>query len=407
MCLQGRAIACALRMRYCAAQVQDIEEVQVPQVLATMVNLSKPEGISKFRVRYLVPDLPPADEILPYLREIDQSRCDSDFGPLEVAFRDEVARFFPGLSSDHIVTASSGALAIETALSAYGFPQGSRVLMPSYTFVATAAAVVRAGSVPIFADVDLETLALDPERAGHLAQTLGCSAVLPVGVAGMALATEPWEHFSEETGIAVIVDAAAGLGNQSISAHLTLAFSLHATKPFGIGEGGLVVSQREDVIHRARLATNFGVDEEKGFLCGTNARMSELQAAVGLAQLHRIVAMEMRRNRILATYRRVLSELSEIKLLMPVEKNPSNLIVMLPQPRVRELEGKLADAGIETRRLYVPPVHRHPAYLGYQCAEPMVNGESLSTHSLSLPCHGSMTEADVEEIGSILAHVAF
>jgi dTDP-4-amino-4,6-dideoxygalactose transaminase len=393
-------------MRYGAHQIQEIEEV--PQTLMTValtqeLTLEKP---AKFRVRYVAPDLPSADEMLPYLRKIDEDRWYSNSGSLEAAFREEVARFFPGLTSHNVVTASSGALAMETALIAQGFPQGSRILMPSYTFVATAAAVVRAGSVPIFADVDRDTLALDPERAGRLARDLGCCAVLPVGVAGMALPTDAWEKFSEETGIAVIVDAAAGLGNQTISPHLTLAFSLHATRPFGIGEGGLVVSANEDIVSRARVATNFASDKGKGILCGTIAKMSEFQAAVGLAQLHRIVEIEMRRNRILAMYRRVLSALPGIKLLTPVEKNPSNLIVLLPQPRVRELEAKLAAAGIETRRLYVPPVHHHPAYVGYPCAEPMVNGEAISTHSLSLPCHGSMTGDDVEEIGSILAYVA-
>src|ERR1051326_693084 len=131
---------------------------------STLIESSLPE----YRLRYVVPDVPPADEILPYLREIDNNRWYSNFGPIETLFREEVARkFFPQLRSQHIVTASSGALAIETALIAHGLPLGSRVLMPSFTFVATAAAVVRAGSVPVFADVDINTLRLDPERAGH------------------------------------------------------------------------------------------------------------------------------------------------------------------------------------------------------------------------------------------------
>jgi dTDP-4-amino-4,6-dideoxygalactose transaminase len=79
---------------------------------------------------------------------------------------------------------------------------------------------------------------------------------------------------------------------------------------------------------------------------------------------------------------------------------------MLPRPAVRELAARLAAAGVESRRLYVPPVHRHPAYVGYQCAEEMIHSECLSTHSLSVPCHGAMTEAEVDDIASIVNDAA-
>ena len=236
-----------------------------------------------------------------------------------------------------------------------------------------------------------------------------CSISLTRSTAGLSCRCEESlldYEIAEETGIAVIIDAAAALGNQTIAPDVTLAFSLHATKPFGIGEGGLVVSAREEVVARARVATNFGLDRGRGVLCGTNAKMSEYHGAVGLAQLQRIDTIIAQRSRILSAYESALkSRLPEVKLLTPIENNPANLIVMLPRPRVRDLMLRLAAAGIESRRLYVPPVHRHPAYIGYQCAEPMINGELLSTHSLSLPCHSAMTDADVDEVVSVIANV--
>jgi dTDP-4-amino-4,6-dideoxygalactose transaminase len=361
--------------------------------------------IPSYRIRYVVPDLPSADEILPYLRQIDEFHWYSNFGPLEQAFRARTAEtFFPGLTAQNIITASSGALAIETALIAHDFPLGARVLMPSFTFVATAAAVVRAGCVPIFADVDPDTLALDPARAGYLARILGCSAVVPVGVAGMGLPTVVWEAFAEETGIAVVVDAAGALGNQCMSPQLTLAFSLHATKPFGIGEGGLVVSTREHVISKARVATNFGLEDGKGTICGTNAKMSEYHAAVGLSQLKRLRTISGRRTRVLETYAKLMLPLApRVRILTPLENNPANLIVMFSKPIVSKLVARLSGVGIESRRLYLPPVHRHPAYVGYDCAEPLIHSERLWTHSLSLPCHGALTEKDVAEIVSLIS----
>jgi dTDP-4-amino-4,6-dideoxygalactose transaminase len=273
-----------------------------------------------YRLRYVVPDLPRADDVIPFLHRMDDVRWYSNFGPLEQQFREELATaFFRGLEARHIVTASSGALAIETALIAHGFPAGARVLMPSYTFVATASAVIRAGYVPIFADIDPSTLILDPERAGHLARVLGCSAVVSVGVAGMAVPIGSWGAFAEETGIAVIIDAAAGLGNQETSGSVTLAFSLHATKPFGIGEGGLVVSLRDEIIARARAATNFGLDRGRGVICGTNAKMSEYHSAVGIAQVRRRKEITERRRLILGAYRDAIERSpSRIRILTPV-----------------------------------------------------------------------------------------
>ena len=89
----------------------------------------------------------------------------------------------------------------------------------------------------------------------------------------------------------------------------------------------------------------------------------------------------------------------------PVESYPANLIVMAPVPRAGEMAAALADQGIESRRLYNPPVHRHPAYLGYKCAEPMVHTERMSACSLSLPCHGAMRPEDVEEVVAVLGNV--
>ncbi len=362
-------------------------------------------SVSPYRLRYVMPDLPSADEILPYLRQIDANRWYSNFGPLEQAFREGLAkRFFPDVSAEHIITASSGALAIETALIAHNFPLGARILMPSLTFVATAAAVVRAGCVPIFADVDPDSLALNADRAGYLARILGCSAVVPVGVAGIGLPIADWDSFAQDTGMGVIIDAAGSLGNQKISPYITLAFSLHATKPLGVGEGGLVVSTRREILAKARVATNFGLDEGRGVICGTNAKMSEYHAAVGLAQLNRLHTIQARRKVVLETYGQMLSPLApQIKMLTPVKSNPANLIISFHRPVVNKVVTRLSSAGIESRRLYLPPVHRHPAYVGYSCAEPLVQSEHLWAHSLSLPCHGSMSQRDVEEIVSLVA----
>ena len=352
------------------------------------------------KILWVVPDLPSANEILPFLETIDNNRWYSNFGPLEKQFREELAQtFFPDLPPDNLTTASSGALAIEIALIAHGFPPGARILIPSYTFVATAAAVIRAGYVPIFADVEVESLQMPPESAARLARSHGCAAVVPVGPAGMEIPTAPWDAFVEDSGIPVILDAAASLGNQPVGNHLTVAFSLHATKPLGIGEGGLVVSRNTNLISRARTTANFGLEGGRGVLSGTNAKLSEYHAAVGLAQIQRRQSILHRRMDVLRLFEsQAASFQDEFRLLTPSRKSPANLLVLFKENRAKATRERLAAAGFESRRLYIPPVHRHPAYLGFPCAEPLHQCEVLASRSLSLPCHFLMTPDDVQRM---------
>lgn len=226
------------------------------------------------------PKLPSADALLPYLRRIDENRMYCNFGPLNAEYEARLADLF----KVPVVTASSATSALTATLMAYDLPKGAFVAMPSWTFPATAAAVVNAGLMPHFVDVDEKTCALNPwERRGVY------WAAIAVAPFGSPVNVERWEYFAKVFRIPVIIDAAAGFDALSTSCkpgNCPVIVSTHATKAFGTGEGGFVACADTDLLEKIRRITNFGLSPDRRVeYNGLNAKFSEYHAAVGLASL--------------------------------------------------------------------------------------------------------------------------
>jgi len=199
---------------------------------------------SPTRIQLLVPDLPSADELLPWLERIDKNRWYTNFGPLVIELEHALTKRLAGCSSAgpqkdiRLVTVNSGTAAIELAILALALPEQSRVLLPAFTFPATCTAVQRAGLHPVFSDVDEQNWTLTPDIAHAALRHIRFDLVLPVAAFGCPQPADEWDEFSRETGIPVLIDAAAAFDNQDIGNRCVVAFSLHATKTFGVGEGG-------------------------------------------------------------------------------------------------------------------------------------------------------------------------
>ena len=241
----------------------------------------------------LRPHLPSADRVLPYLRMIDESRVYSNFGPLNAQLETRLAMHL-GLSPGSVTTASSGHAALLAAiLAGTGRAKADRplALIPAYTFVATAAAVEQAGYQPFLIDVDPESWMLDPQSLLRLPELGRVGLVVPVSAYGRPVEMQPWQAFHEESGIDVVIDGAAAF--DTIAGHvprhvgpLPLALSFHATKAFGTGEGGAVLSTDAGLIARVARSLNFGFSGSRDSAsASTNGKMSEYHAAVGLAEL--------------------------------------------------------------------------------------------------------------------------
>lgn len=244
------------------------------------------------KIPIMRPLLPSFEKIAPYLKQIDANRWYSNFGPLTLALEERLAKHF-GISKDCMVTCNSATSGITLSLLAYELPKKSFCLVPSFTFTASAAAILDAGLTPYFIDVDEEQMAITPEIALNAVREIGSniSSVLVVAPFGSSLDMNLWANFSEKTGIKVIVDAAscfdAFATNQEAKANqIPIVISLHATKPFGVGEGGIVYSLDAKLMDKVRKLTNFGFGENRiSNSIGLNAKISEYTAAIGNAEL--------------------------------------------------------------------------------------------------------------------------
>ena len=185
------------------------------------------------------PKLPPVEALLPYLREIDESRWYSNFGPLLRRFQARLAEHFD-VPVEGVACVANGTLALTVGLMALGVREGSRCVMPSWTFIATPSAACAAGLKPYFVDVDAQSWAIDPNAVRPLIGREDICAVIPVSPFGAPIDRAAWDRFTEETGTPVIIDAAAGFDTVArIPAmrpgRTPIMISLHATKPFGVG----------------------------------------------------------------------------------------------------------------------------------------------------------------------------
>lgn len=350
--------------------------------------------------------MPQRADLEPFLSDIDAARWYTNFGPQLHRFEDEIRGIF-GEPAASVSTVANGTFALELALAALGLPRGARVLIPALTFVATASAVLRAGFEPVIADVDAKAWVLTPSIARAVIAKAHVDCVLPVAAFGCPLSASGWDGFCAETGIPVLVDAAGAFGNQQAGDSIVLAFSLHATKAFGVGEGGLVVSRDPSLIERVRRLSNFGIDVSTGLAlsAGTNAKMSEFHAAVGLAALARWPERARLRRDL---HLRYCDELARRCPGVRLQARPADgiytiLQLVLPANASRDAIAKaLSVQGIETRAWYLPLLPDHPA-----CASLASGGievaRSLGPRMLGLPFHLDLSDEDVVRVCAALA----
>ena len=228
-------------------------------------------------IKVLIPSMPTAEELLPYLRRIDESRVYVNGGQCLYELQDRLE----ALLHARVAPVANGTLAIDLALRAIELPPGSDVLVPALTFPGTGLAIRNAGHVPVLADCCPLTWQLTPEMAEAIVRERpSIKAVVPVAAFGLPVPADEWKAFHDATHLPLVIDAAGALLQQVVPNRkgIAVCFSLHATKAVGAGEGGAVACVDPALIARVASMASFGPN-------GTNAKMSEYHAAVALASL--------------------------------------------------------------------------------------------------------------------------
>lgn len=357
-----------------------------------------------------MPDLPAPDDVTALTEEIHSNRWYTNFGPINGRFEDQMANFLAetGSPAMQVGTFSSATTGLELVLRAMDAPAGSKVLIPALTFPATALAVMNAGHEPLLADVDMEAWDLTAQTALEVHAKTPLAAVIPVAAFGRPIETGQWVDFQQKTGVPVLLDAAAALGQQSVPQELSAVFSLHATKPFGVGEGGLVVTGDGELLQKAKSLSNFGFLGAGGVVkaIGTNAKFGEYYAAVGLAQLERWSEVRDRRQQVLAMYMDRLGSLdNQIVLQQGVGDHIPAVFPIFVEGKAEAIHKALADAGVQTRFWYLPLLNNHPAlaHLSIVGQGALKNSERLATGLVGLPFHAFLSESDIETVCNIVS----
>ena len=341
-------------------------------------------------------------------------------GPRVAAFEAAVCA---ALGAGHGVATSSCTTALHLGLHALGVGPGDEVVVPSLSFIATANAPCHVGARPVFADVDPVTQNVTSETVAH-AIGPATRAVIVAHQAGMPADLEGIEAVCDERGVALIEDAACAIGSTyrgrlvGARGHLT-ALSFHPRKLLTTGEGGMLLTPHAEVAARLRRLRQHGMGvsaydrhasasivvepyNELGF----NFRMTDLQAAVGLAQLAKLDAMVAERRRLAEGYAAALAGVPGLGL--PADPpygttNHQSYVVRLGDEIgiARDaLMQALLDAGIATRR-GIMAAHLEPAFADVP-APPLPVTESLTRRSLILPLYHGMTEAELARVADTL-----
>lgn len=321
----------------------------------------------------------------------------------EVARFEELFAAFCG--AKHAIATTNGTTALTVALLACGVSAGDEVIIPSFSFVATATSVLGAGAVPVFVDIEPDTFCMDP-AAIEAAITPKTKIIMPVHLYGHPADIPAIKAIADKHGLTVIADSAqahgAAINDQRVgSIAKAAAFSFYPSKNMTTGEGGIVTTNDDEVAARARMVRNHGMNTRYYHeIIGFNYRMTNLCAAIGVVQMDYIEDW---------TQKRIENAdfLTEgIKTMRPpVTRHGYRHVfhqytVVAPQGADRDaMVAQLNERGIGTRVYYPLPIHRQPVFqeLGYTNLSLPVT-EDLTARVFSLPVHPSLSREDLERI---------
>jgi dTDP-4-amino-4,6-dideoxygalactose transaminase len=362
------------------------------------------------------PNLGNPERFLELARGILDRRWLTNNGPLVQEFEQRIADH---LGVKHCICVCNATIGLEITTRAAGF--SGEVIVPSYTFVATAHALQWQGITPVFADIDPRTHNLDPRQlARHL--TPRTTGILATHVWGRPCDIEGLSDFAHHHRLKLIFDAAHAFGcshrGRMVGGFgLAEVFSFHATKFLNSFEGGAITTNDDALAKRIRLMTNFGFAGFDNVVhVGTNGKMSEICAAMGLANLESIDSLIETNRRNYQLYRELLAGIPGLDLIdydRLEENNFQYIVVEVDAARLRvsrdELVAMLHTHGILARKYFWPGAHQMEPYRSLYPYSRMLlaNTESLAQRIMVLPTGTGTSTDDIHRIGKLLREAAF
>jgi len=317
------------------------------------------------------------------------------------------------VGTDHAVTFNSGTSALHALLMAYGFGQGDEIIVPSFTFIATANSPFFVGARPLFADIEPETYGLDPDDVRERI-TANTKAIMPIHMGGCPCRIRELREIAEDHNIPLIEDAAESLGSKIGSQKVgtfgdSAMFSFCGPKVITTGEGGVITTNSRDLAEKMKLVRSHGRADTKDYFStneyldyvslGYNFRMSNITAALGIAQLKKIdKIIEMRRNNAEYLTNRLIREVPEVETPGAPEGyyHLYQMYTIQVPDRRDELMNHLAKDGIMAK-VYFPPVHLSHFYRNVLRIHPGLPAtEDIANRVLTLPMYPHLTREEMD-----------
>lgn len=349
-----------------------------------------------------LPNIPGKESFLRYVGEILASRRLSNNGPFAQRLERSLEEY---LGVRHCLLVANATVGLELALRAAGVT--GRIITPSFTFIATVHAIRMAGLTPSFVDICGEDHMIDPSLVrDFVGEDVG--AIVGVHLWGSRCQVEELARIAREASVPLMFDAAHAFGvsekGRMVGGDgLCEVFSFHATKFFNTFEGGCVATNDSDFADKIRLMRNFGFERMDEIRClGTNAKMSEVHAAMGVANLDHVDELKARNAAVQRIYRDRLGLIEGVNLLAHrngVESNWQYVVMEVHADRRDRLIERLHQSGILARRYFYPCAHRVPPYEESSWTLPV--SERISNRVVVLPAGPEVNFALVDRIGQI------
>ena len=321
-------------------------------------------------------------------------------GPRVKAFEEGFAQM---CGVKHAIAASSGTTALHLAMLAHGLSNGDEVITSAFTFIASANSVLYAGAKPVFVDIDPRTFNLDVSQV-ESAITPRTKAILPVHLYGLACDMDSIMSLAEKHGLAVIEDACQSHGaiykGKKVGSFGTGTFSLYPTKNMTSGEGGMITTNDPAIDEKSRVIRQHGMrvryyHDELGY----NFRMTDVHAAIGLAQLNKLDKFNTQRQ----SNAKFMSENLKGVVTPYVPDEQTHVFhqytIRVPDGKRDALRTHLQENGVGSEVYYPVPIHQQTFYvndLGYKDSLPET--EKAAQEVLSLPVHAGLSFSDLETI---------
>ncbi len=350
---------------------------------------------------------------LEYVVDCVKSTWISSLGRYVTSFEEGFARF---CGAKHGVSVANGTVALHLALKVLGVGPGHEVIVPSLTFVATANAVVYTGARPVFVDSEPSTWNMDP-RAVKAALTPRTKAIIPVHVYGHPVDMDPILDIAMEHNLWVIEDAAEAHGAEykgrkvGSLGHIS-CFSFYGNKIITTGEGGMLLTDDDELAERARFLKDHAMSKDKRYWhpeVGFNYRMTNIQAALGVAQLERIEEFIRIRRDNARRYNTLLEGVEGLTL--PPEADWAFNVYWMYSVLVEDQYGisrdelmvRLRERGIDSRPFFYP-IHTMPPY---RTGQRLPVAEELARKGINLPSASTLTADQIEMICQVLREKRF